>query len=99
MLANETPVCVTIRDCCTAGFDVHLPYLLSFLPYRLPSRLPAFYFLPTISTLKEGGRLDGDGRASIVQMQKCKNEGRNRRSEEKEARNVPENRAALVRIG
>lgn len=24
MPANETPVCVTIRDCCTAGFDVHL---------------------------------------------------------------------------
>lgn len=98
MLANETPVCVTIRDCCTAGFDVHLPYLLSFLPSS-SFCLPAFYFLPTISTLKEGGRLDGDGRASIVEMQKCKNEGRNRRSEEKEARNVPENRAALVRIG
>lgn len=54
MLANETPVCVTIRDCCTAGFDVHLqgsslspfPYLhlLCFPPFCLL----AFYFLLSV---------------------------------------------------
>lgn len=53
MLANETPVCVTIRDCCTAGFDVHLQAStihpsLSLSLYPILLLLPAFYFLPSI---------------------------------------------------
>lgn len=60
-LANETPVCVTIRDCCTAGFDVHLQasihpplsilllLLLSFCPRFISCRaFPSFVSSPLL---------------------------------------------------
>lgn len=78
MLANETPVCVTIRDCCTAGFDVHLQAstihpLLSLYPILL--LLPAFYFLPSHSLLRLSSLIPSVRRESRKEEEKAKRFG------------------------
>lgn len=80
MLANETPVCVTIRDCCTAGFDVHLQAStihpsLSLSLYPILLLLPAFYFLPSHSLLRLSSLIPSVRRESRKEKEKAKRFG------------------------
>lgn len=83
MLANETPVCVTIRDCCTAGFDVHLqastihPSLSLSLSYPPPSSRVLFLAEPFPSSsllsypIRSTGIEEGKGEGEKVWIGLC----------------------------
>lgn len=79
MLANETPVCVTIRDCCTAGFDVHLqastihPSLSLSLSYPPPSS--RVLFLAEHSLLRLSSLIPSVRRESRKEEEKAKRFG------------------------
>lgn len=77
MLANETPVCVTIRDCCTAGFDVHLQastiHLSLFLSYPPPSS--RVLFLAEHSLLRLSSLIPSVRRESRKEKEKAKRFG------------------------